>query len=312
MTDKYTPGKGDYISLKGKQYLPARRRVQWLRSDHPDWGINTDIVRLDWDAGIAVVRAEVTDDTGRLIGAGTKTETRKGFPDFLEKAETGAIGRAVAVAGYGTEDALDLDEGEHVADSPIQQPERGRGARASSPNDSAPASYNSLRGALLEAAATHGWDRDRLTALADEIGVPKGGKATAEQLIDMIARIEQPGGSAPHPADDANQDGAGDARAPAPMATPEDGGARAAAPATSRADGVEGSSPAHDPQPGVAPTIEQVLAVSGGEEIPPKPHSAAYKALEAHEKAAARAYWADKGQEQGTLAEALGAPGSDR
>jgi hypothetical protein len=42
--------------------------------------------------------------------------------DFAEKAETGAIARALAVAGYGTEAALDLDEGtdqDRIADSPV-------------------------------------------------------------------------------------------------------------------------------------------------------------------------------------------------
>ena len=38
MTDTYKPSPRDYIDLKGKKYLPARRRVQWFRGEHPDWG----------------------------------------------------------------------------------------------------------------------------------------------------------------------------------------------------------------------------------------------------------------------------------
>lgn len=107
-------------NLKGKDYLGARHRLMWLRSDHPDWTVVTSIVEMDFKAGYAIVRAEVLDETGRLIANGTKSETKGDFGDFLEKAETGAIGRACAVAGYGTETAIDLDEGT-VSDAPVER-----------------------------------------------------------------------------------------------------------------------------------------------------------------------------------------------
>jgi hypothetical protein len=43
---------------------------------------------------------------------GHGSETQQDFPDFFEKAETKAIGRALAIAGYGTDTAADLDDGE--------------------------------------------------------------------------------------------------------------------------------------------------------------------------------------------------------
>lgn len=104
--------------LKGKAYLGARHRLQWLRSEHPLWTVNTGIVEMDFTAGYAVVFAEIIDETGRLIARSMKTETRSDFGDFVEKAETGAIGRSCAVAGYGTEDAVDLEEGT-VSDTPV-------------------------------------------------------------------------------------------------------------------------------------------------------------------------------------------------
>jgi len=53
------------------------------------------------------------------IGTGTKSENAASFADFGEKAETGAIGRALAALGYGTQFAPELDEGHRIVDSPV-------------------------------------------------------------------------------------------------------------------------------------------------------------------------------------------------
>lgn len=56
---------------------------------------------------------------GRVIANAIKSESAASFPDFMEKAQTGAIARALALIGYGTTAAPDLDEGERIADAPI-------------------------------------------------------------------------------------------------------------------------------------------------------------------------------------------------
>jgi hypothetical protein len=60
-----------------------------------------------------------------VIATGTKAESRNGFTDYLEKAETGAIGRALALCGYGTQFAPELEEAERIVDSPV-----ARGSKA--------------------------------------------------------------------------------------------------------------------------------------------------------------------------------------
>jgi hypothetical protein len=71
---------------------------------------------------VAIYKATVADGEGG-IATGTGTETRKGFEDFVEKAETRAIGRALAALGIGTQFVgQDLTEGEHVADAPVRPP----------------------------------------------------------------------------------------------------------------------------------------------------------------------------------------------
>jgi hypothetical protein len=106
----------------GRDYLPVAARLQWLRHQHPDWGIKTRPIEINIERDYAIYFAEVSNETGRLISTGTKMETKSGFVDYLEKAETGAIGRALAVAGFGTQFTDDLEEGDRIVDSPRRGP----------------------------------------------------------------------------------------------------------------------------------------------------------------------------------------------
>ena len=105
----------------GRYYLPVSARLVWFRDEHPDWRVETEPLELDVERGIAIFRARVMDEQGNVLATGTKMETREGFADFIEKAETGAIGRALAVAGFGTQFAPELSEGGvvHPVDSPV-------------------------------------------------------------------------------------------------------------------------------------------------------------------------------------------------
>lgn len=108
------------MKLKGKDYLQVAWRLVWFREDHPAWGLATEIQEHgdDW----AVFKATITDDAGRTISTGHGSESVKDFGDYLEKAETKAVGRALAMLGYGTQFAADeLDEGERIVDSPIDR-----------------------------------------------------------------------------------------------------------------------------------------------------------------------------------------------
>ncbi len=90
-----------------------------FREEHPDWSIETEFISVTESA--AYVRATVRDEKGRIIATSHKFENSQGFADFIEKAETGAIGRALALIGYGTQFCADeLDEGKRIVDSPIE------------------------------------------------------------------------------------------------------------------------------------------------------------------------------------------------
>lgn len=108
------------LDLRGKPYLPVAERLIWFREEHPLWTIKTEIKPT---ATECLATAYIQDETGRLIAMAHKFENQKGFPDFIEKSETGSIGRALALCGYGTQFCADeLNEGERIVDAPANRP----------------------------------------------------------------------------------------------------------------------------------------------------------------------------------------------
>ena len=81
-------------------YLPVAARIAWFRKDHQYWSIITEVEQLADKA--VIMKATIKDMLGTVIATARKKETEMGFPDYIEKAETGAIGRALAMCGYGT------------------------------------------------------------------------------------------------------------------------------------------------------------------------------------------------------------------
>jgi hypothetical protein len=104
-----------------QDYLDVKWRVAWLRADYPTAQIVTEMIEADADH--ARCRAAITLPNG---GSATAhgSEVLQDFPDFYEKAETKAVGRACALLGYGTDAASDLDDGEPMDGAGAAQAER--------------------------------------------------------------------------------------------------------------------------------------------------------------------------------------------
>lgn len=95
----------------GEQYVPVAARLAMFRKDHPDWTIESQMVHHDTERGFCLFKAELRDQEGRLIASAHKHALQSRFPyNYIERAETGAIGRVLAFAGYGTLDALEILE----------------------------------------------------------------------------------------------------------------------------------------------------------------------------------------------------------
>jgi hypothetical protein len=102
----------------GREYLPVSARLIWFREEHPDWGIATNPIEINLEKQYAIYQASIFNAEGKLMATATKMENVRGFPDYIEKAETGAVGRALAFCAYGTQFDPDLDEKHRPADTP--------------------------------------------------------------------------------------------------------------------------------------------------------------------------------------------------
>lgn len=114
--------KEHLMDLKGKSYLQVMWRLVWFREDKPLWCIDTNLEQLTENH--AVFSAKIYDENGVQKSAGYGSESVKDFRDFIEKAETKAVGRALAMLGYGTQFAPEMDEGERIVDSPVAIPKK--------------------------------------------------------------------------------------------------------------------------------------------------------------------------------------------
>ncbi|MES2964601.1 MAG: hypothetical protein V4760_11975 [Bdellovibrionota bacterium] len=127
------------LNLRGREYLEVKYRLVWFREEHADWAIETELLSVTQESAYA--RAVIKDEKGRVIATSHKFETKKGFPDFIEKAETGSIGRALALIGFGTQFCADeLDEGDRIVDAPVDRASRSETSQVDAEDDRAEAS----------------------------------------------------------------------------------------------------------------------------------------------------------------------------
>ncbi len=128
-----------------KDYLQVMFRLVWFREVCPFGTIDTEELEFDLDREIEIEAYEWNDEKNRREpikkkakgyaryravvedgfggrATGTKDESAVSFPiDFGPKAETGAIGRALAALGFGTQFAIELSEDVRIVDSPVDR-----------------------------------------------------------------------------------------------------------------------------------------------------------------------------------------------
>lgn len=92
------------LNLKGKEYLLATWRLVWFENENPYYTINNEIVDKDDEKATCKCTITILDKDGKTIRCanGFKTEHKKEFADYLEKASTGAQSRTLLALGYGT------------------------------------------------------------------------------------------------------------------------------------------------------------------------------------------------------------------
>ena len=140
VAEQFEPAKY-LVNLNGRgEYLEVKWRLLWLRTEHPEATIETELVRLEDHDAVFKARVSIPGG-GSATGYGS--ESAGDFRDFLEKAETKAIGRALAALGYGTQFCQDHEFGGgnimgtngqmRIVDAPVDFA-KNRGGRAGGGN----------------------------------------------------------------------------------------------------------------------------------------------------------------------------------
>lgn len=92
--------------IGGKDYLDVKYRILWFRSVHPKGCISPELISVD----PPIAKTVIYDGEGNVLAAAHAGALEKANSVWsgraIEKAETASIGRALAHAGFGTEDAV--------------------------------------------------------------------------------------------------------------------------------------------------------------------------------------------------------------
>jgi hypothetical protein len=118
------------VNIRGKEYQTVALRVQKFRETHPTWSITTHIEERTDD--YVVMSAEIRNEDERLIATGHAEEYRKSSQingtSALENCETSAIGRALAVAGFGGTEFASANEVQNAIHQQTNKPHPKRAA----------------------------------------------------------------------------------------------------------------------------------------------------------------------------------------
>lgn len=181
-SDESTFDPGRHLTkISGRDYLEVKWRLVWLRREHPDASIITDLIREDEMS--ALFRCTITLPSG-AVATGWGSETQADFGDWLEKAETKSIGRACAALGYGTQFCSDHDFGGaergRVVDAPV---DRTRGPRAADP-----ATERQIKAIYAIGRAGHLSDADLVQRSQEVYGCPPEQleRRDASNFIDLL------------------------------------------------------------------------------------------------------------------------------
>lgn len=217
----YDPAE-DLTRVSGADYLEVKNRIKWLRDRDPNAVMRCELVREDKDA--ALFKATVTLSTGGHAEA-HGSETKSDFRDFLEKAETKALGRALAMLGFGTqfvESELNGKQGSRVVDAPVRrarerqqsdppaqrQSAQNRAERAPNgsrdeepgrerqPNGEGKPVLDRQKSAIRDLAKRGGYDADALETIIAEhsAGVISVDDLTFEEAAAVITALRKPRG----------------------------------------------------------------------------------------------------------------------
>lgn len=183
--------------MRGNAYLEVKWRLVWIHDYCTKNGYGLSIIteNMAHTDKYAAFKATITisDEKGIFRTAtGHGSEEKSDFGDFYEKAETKAIGRALAACGFGTQFTPEFDFGAEqgrVVDSPVGN--NSDGVRVTRPGD--PPSQKQLKWLedLLRAKQSQGNDVEAQLVAVENTKNNHGwqlNRATASAWIDSLTK----------------------------------------------------------------------------------------------------------------------------
>lgn len=184
--------------LKGKDYLDVKWRILWFSEEKSDWSIHTELIEKN-DKHVTM-KASIYDE--KLVLRAQSHKCNPWGEHELESSETGAIGRALALLGYGTQFTGDeLSEKERIADAPVEfapiqkskpatkapaPPVKNHAPQATNMDVASPAQQNMFWGKVEE----NGWGEKDIKDLFAKIKVETFEKATKKQASELIGIVK--------------------------------------------------------------------------------------------------------------------------
>lgn len=188
------------MNLKGREYLNVQSRLLWFIRDQraliasglarEPYSVRTELVELDREAGWAHFRTVARDVLGNesvMYGS----ESARDFGDFIEKASTKSLGRALLGLGYGTAFAPEMDEGDRVVDAPVERrgPARRGPAAATTAASTAPRRQSVIRETPVQEPAA----RVEPPVSSDEPAATEQQQVSIRKLCEALHRPEPEG-----------------------------------------------------------------------------------------------------------------------
>lgn len=206
---KNAKGQEQWVE-ENHMYLDVKYRILWFRQVYPEGFIQT--TELEVTDKYARIEATVYDrdpkDGGKRMAVSRRQISASDFKDYVEKCETQAIGRSLAVAGFGTQFCDDLDEDDAVADSPVDgnnnagknisntskplQGEEPKTKAAEPQNQAKPQTNQFDANQIYKIASRKGLTKeDTNTLLHVKFKHSDAKQLTAEQIKEFIAGIKE-------------------------------------------------------------------------------------------------------------------------
>lgn len=179
--------------IKGKDYAEVNQRIKAFRMIFPNGGIVTDLISNE--NGICVFRAIVVDENGTTLGTGTAYEkegsTFINKTSYIENCETSAVGRALAMCGFGIDTSIaSAEEVTNAINNQNQEEKKVADSKQKKAVEEANA-----KAKVLAYVNRHNMSKENIEKLCNHYGIRSLSEMNLQMCEHYIKALEKKGGN---------------------------------------------------------------------------------------------------------------------